>query len=176
VYVDEAEAEPHATDLLLGQYRLWVEPTDPSAADPLRRAVTIGEPNETVVVRFPPGMATPAAVSTASEEPEPAADAAMDRGSSQPGRLLPRWAEVTGLVVGAVAAGAGATLIGIDGNCVRPDPCEDLFKTQEGGIATLAVGGAVMITAAVLLTIDEVRIRKKRAGGRAALSGPRLRF
>jgi hypothetical protein len=67
-------------------------------------------------------------------------------------------------------------LIGIDGKCTRADPCDDMFKTQDGGIATLAAGGALMIAAAVLLTLDEVRIRKGRSRKRAAARGPWLRF
>jgi hypothetical protein len=46
----------------------------------------------------------------------------------------------------------------------RTTPCLRILDTDAGGFVLLAVGGALAITSAVILAIDEVRARRGRRG------------
>lgn len=102
------------------------------------------------------------------------------RGRTGGARLLPRWAELTGMAVGAGAIVAGAVLLVKDGRCsdggspTGPAACDDLYKTAPAGYALVGVGGLVLASGTVLLSVDEVRVR--RSGERSARVQLRIRF
>lgn len=83
-------------------------------------------------------------------------------------RIMPVWAEATLIATGAVAVGVGGALIGIAGTCPGgadpndPDACPQVYTTLEAGIGTLAVGGALLLTGTITLTVDQVRLKKHR--------------
>jgi hypothetical protein len=98
--------------------------------------------------------------------PVPAIDENSPRGKGN--RLLPRWAEIVGLVFGGGVAASGAVLVALEGTCpggADPndvDACPKVRRTLPGGIATLAIGGAFAVTSAILLAVDETRVRKRK--------------
>jgi hypothetical protein len=66
------------------------------------------------------------------------------------------------LVGGVLAVGAGAALVALDGKgtCSRTSgqlQCPDVYDTQTAGIATLAGGGALVVTSVVLFVVDRPR-------------------
>ena len=97
-------------------------------------------------------------------------------------RLVPRWAEVLMVVVGAGAVGASGALLALDGTCPGGgDPiddagrvCPNLYETTAAGAVALGLGSAFMATGVVLLTVDEVQTRRGRQT-QATLSW-RMRF
>jgi hypothetical protein len=74
---------------------------------------------------------------------------------------------VLGLAAGTGAAAAGGVLVGVDHRCPdlsdpRQAPCLRILDTDASGFALVGVGGAVAITAAVILAVDEIRARRAR--------------
>jgi hypothetical protein len=88
-------------------------------------------------------------------------------------RLLPRWAEITGLSVGAVVLATGAGLWSTDGRC--PDPrqelheCPQIWEATPAGAITVSVGAALLVTSTVLLVVDEKRVRRRNEERRVVL-------
>lgn len=153
VLVDE---QPFSDSLAAGDHRVWVEALAPGQPV-LRRTLRLA-PGESVELTYE----VPAA-----PEPEPRPPVASP--PAPPRRILPRWASVLGLAAGTGAAAAGGALVGVDHRCPdlsdpRQVPCLRILNTDAGGFALLGVGGAVAITAAVILAIDEVRARRARKG------------
>ena len=66
------------------------------------------------------------------------------------------------LVGGVLAVGAGAALVALDGRgtCSRGSgqlQCPDVYDTKTAGIATLAGGGALVVTSVILFVLDRPR-------------------
>jgi hypothetical protein len=66
------------------------------------------------------------------------------------------------LVGGVLAVGAGAALFALDGRgtCSRGSgqvQCPDVYDTKTAGIATLAGGGALVVTSVILFVLDRPR-------------------
>jgi hypothetical protein len=172
VLVDERNAgdvaEPGSARelaLTLGKHRVWVETLAPSpAAEPLRTTVALDSAEQLVTLSFPPADTTEAPAPTLVHERTPAFVPALARG-----RIAPRWAEITPLVVGSAAMIAGAVLWAIDSKCPRgADPtdiaaCPELYDTRTAGIALVSAGFAAGLTGGVLLTVDETRVGDRRS-------------
>lgn len=170
VLLDEHAAEPSNAGLFFGEYRVWVVAEDPSAladATPLQQRVTIDIDGEVETIRYAPAA-----------KPEPERPPPPPPPPPAPKRLLPRWAEIVGLVAGVGLIATGGALLSADGKCIGSgglDPrddaqqCPQLWESTPGGAATLALGAALAITGGVMLGIDEVRVDGKRST-RATLS------
>lgn len=80
-------------------------------------------------------------------------------------RMLPRWAELTGLAAGVAVIASGASLWSVDGKC-RPlgeelRDCPRLWESTAAGASLVGIGAAVVITSTVLLIVDETRTGKR---------------
>lgn len=165
VIIDEHAAEPTSAGLLFGEYRVWVFAEDPAAladGSPLRQRVTIDIDGEVETIRYEPAAKPP------EHEPEPPPRPPPP----PPKRLLPRWAEIVGLVAGVGLIATGGALLSADGKCIANgglDPrddaqqCPQLWESTPGGAATLALGAALALTGGVMLGIDEVRVNGNRS-------------
>ena len=169
VYLDEAtlelDASGETSPLLLGSYRVWIEGSEPEGPAPERHLVDVDVDGEVETLAFP-------LVLPPVEEPEP---------PSLPSRLLPRWAEITGLALGVGLIATGGALLSFDGHCPKGlDPiadaarCPKIYESSAGGFTALGLGAALAVTGGVLLTFDEVRVGGLR--GRQAMLGYAIRF
>jgi hypothetical protein len=154
VLVDE---HPVAGELLPGTHRVWVE------------AVEAGQPVLRRALALAPGQAETLDYAVEPAAPTPAPTPVVDEPRPARRRILPRWASALGLGAGASVAIAGGALVGVDHRCPdlsnpREVGCLRILDTDTGGLVLLGVGGAMAITAAVILTIDEVRARRARRG------------
>jgi len=161
VIVNARAVAPGELNLPPGVYAVTVRA--PGSDDDAPRQATVESAGRAEIVwpEAPPEPPPP--------EPAPGTNADLDvdrpRAGGRSGRLLPRWAEITGMVLGAGAVGAGAALLAIDATCPGGgdpndgDDCPDLYETTAAGAATLAVGGSLLITSGALLIVDEVRTR-----------------
>jgi hypothetical protein len=159
VYINERPTAQRTDKLIPGSYRVWVESTDGS--EPAKKLIAnVGE-GEVAALEF--GKAP----EQAPDETPPVAP--------KPKRIMPRWAEIVLMSAGAVAIGTGAALWAIDQRCTDlSDPlaqpqCPRVYLTKTAGIATIAAGGAVLLTGTLLLTVDEVRVGQAR-GSTVALT------
>jgi hypothetical protein len=156
VFVQERQVGQATGPLLLGDYRVVIVATAGDAA-PLRAQVLLAEPGKVERVNYVTGHSVP----IGSAEP-------LDRASTSPNkaRMLPRWAEVSGVVVGVGLLVTGAVLLAFDGQCPGgADPffdapqCPRVYDNLASGAAVAAVGGATLLGFGVVLGIDEVRTR-----------------
>jgi hypothetical protein len=149
--VDE---QPFTDALVPGAHRVWVEALAPGLPV-LRRALRLA-PGESVELRYDVEAPAPA------PRPLPSVPAAAKR-------VLPRWASVLGVAVGAGAVASGGVLVGVDLRCPDlGDPrqvpqCLRVLNTDTGGFVLLGVGSAMLVTAAVILAVDEIRARRARS-------------
>ncbi|PRP92182.1 hypothetical protein ENSA5_51310 [Enhygromyxa salina] len=156
VYINERPTQPQTDGLVPGTYRVWIEANDRSQPD-VQTSVEIGE-----------GLVAPIEFGIAPEPPP-------ELPPKKPKRIMPRWAEVVLMTAGAAAVGTGAALWAIDGTCpngVDPtdtDACPQVYITKTAGIATLAIGGAALLSGTIMLTVDEVRAGSDR-GSEVALT------
>lgn len=120
--------------------------------------------------RAPSDTATPPG-DTGTQTPEDVAAPPPDRSPAKPLRAMGK-AGIGLLVVGAVGLGVG---IGLAVRGEKVDQGQELDTVDLGppGYAILAVGGAALVTGAVLLGVDRVRA-KRRAQAFAPLVGPRM--
>jgi hypothetical protein len=175
VVIDEQAATSSSGPLYLGKHRVWIEAADGSG-EPERHTIELGEPGVTEVVNFPaesdddcPIVApVPMVVAPAPQRPAPK-------------RILPRWAEIGVMVIGAGAVAAGGALMGLDGNCPGGgDPmadaaqCPELYEGTISGLVAIGVGSALLVTGGVMLSVDEVRVGNET--GRQATLTWRMRF
>jgi hypothetical protein len=174
VVIDEQTATSSSGPLYLGQHRVWVEAADGSAA-PERHTIDLSQPGVTEVVYYPAEsdedceIVAPAPVVEAPAPPPPQK------------RVLPRWAEIGVMVIGAGAVAAGGVLMGLDGKCPGGlDPmadaaqCPELYEGTVSGLVSIGVGSALLVTGSVMLSVDEVRVGKET--GRQAMLTWRMRF
>ena len=164
VFVDERETNPQS-QLPAGSYRVHVSSSDPTIK-PFDTVVELSAEGPPIELVYGP---------TDSALPESARSAPVDLQAEAPQlsphtdrRLLPRWAELTGLALGVTGVAAGATLVALDGRCQGggsidgPDACDNLYNTDIAGFLSLGVGAAFLAGSSIMLTVDELRIRKGR--------------
>src|SRR5690606_29924361 len=135
-------------------YALRVRSVDGSV-EPLERSVELSEAGATVTIEFGAAPQPEPEPEPAPEpEPEPAPAPVVDAPAPvvPPKRIAPRGIEIDGLVFGAGLMVAGGIMLGFDGKCTdgsdSPRACPKIFEGTAGGIASLAVGGALLITSA----------------------------
>lgn len=156
-WLNERPIEPGTHALPVGPYRVWIEAEVPNL--PVVRETARIRKGETVSVRY---ELDPSLVDASDRPPKHAV-------AERPDRTLPRWASIVGVSVGAGLVGTGAALVAVDRRCPdladpRSTPCANILNTDGGGWATLGVGGAMLISAAVILAVDEIRLRRARKG------------
>ncbi len=181
IYVDERESDPH-TQLPTGTYRVFIEAKEADGPAPLDTEIHVEAGAPPVELSFGPAPASEGPELPATGDDPAREGTRQDRPSrGASGRLLPRWAEITGMALGAVAVGTGVALLVLDGRCSDggsvsgPEACDDLYNTDLPGIVSVGAGGALLLGGGVLLGVDEVRA-KRRAEAQLAPSGIRVRF
>ena len=166
IYVDERGFASEG-ELPQGQYRVHVR-SKKGQLDALDTTVQVRAGDAPIELQYGP-VYGPADIA----EPEPARSAPTDLQADAPqlsartgGRILPRWLEVTGLVLGGAGVAAGGTLLALDGRCQGAGsvagsmPCDNLYSTEIAGFSALGAGAAVLLGSGILLTVDELRVRK----------------
>jgi hypothetical protein len=174
VVIDEQTSTSSSGPLYLGIHRVWVEAADGSSP-PERHSIELGKPGVTEVVYYP------AESDDECEIVAPAVVVETPVAKPAPKRVLPRWAEIGVMVIGAGAVAAGGVLMGLDGKCPGGgDPmadaaqCPELYEGTLSGLVAIGVGSALMVTGGVMLTVDEVRLGDQT--GRQAMVTWRMRF
>jgi hypothetical protein len=174
VVIDEQTATASSGPLYLGSHRVWVEAADGSA-EPERHTIELDKPGVTEVVYYP------AESDDECEIVAPVAVVETPVAKPPPKRLLPRWAEIGVMVIGAGAVAAGGVLMGLDGKCPGGlDPmadaaqCPELYEGTLSGLVSIGVGSALLVTGSVMLSVDEVRLGNET--GRQAMLTWRMRF
>ncbi len=189
VLLNEHPAPSTASGLWVGPYRVHIESSD--GTYPTIDQIVIAEAGGVATLNFPDavadevpeGPATPVALTNG-----PTKDTSKSKKKTK--RILPRWLEVTAIVGGAAAAGAGAFLLVAHSRCVGdlqfkptvqdPGTCPDIYKTQIGGIAAISAGAAFFAGGVITLSIDNKRTRNRRESdplsGRSVMLGYSRRF
>jgi hypothetical protein len=154
VIVNEVQASGSDMHLYLGRYRVWVVFADPTRA-PERLDIELREPGSVVQHSFPARI----------EQPEDKLDSPAP---ARHKRLLPRWAELTGVSAGAALFIGGIVLAALNGKCKGdvlggdPDSCLQLIENRPQDMVLIGIGAGVMTAAGVVLTVDEVRVGRAR--------------
>ena len=190
VFLDEHPAPSTASGLWVGPYRVHVESSD--GTYPAVDQVIVVQAGEVATLNFPNAVAEPT-----PEGPRTPAPLTLDPSKEEQGqakkknkRVLPRWLEVTAIVGGTAAMGAGAFLLVANARCVgdlsfkptpeNPGTCTDIYKTQIGGITALSVGAAFLTGGVITLSIDAKRTRNQRKSdppsGQSVMLGYTRRF
>lgn len=157
--------------LLLGTYRIWVRAKDPTASwERHTLELTEADSVQTLIYENPNPIEQPA------PPPSPAEPVRK--------RMLPRGAEIAGVVAGVGLVVAGAVLLAFDGRCFvskqfpgresTADTCGDIYEMTAGGAALVGVGGGLLIVSGVLLGVDEVRVGREK--GHQVMVGFTARF
>lgn len=156
--------------LYLGTYRVWIEATDGST-EPMQVTIELDEDGQSERISF--GEAAKASPEPLAPklEPEPTPGPippTVDTGEADGARRIqPRWAELLGMGVGAGLLVAGAVILGLDNRCPNlqdaTSRCAKVWDTEPAaGYSLLALGGGLLLVEGVMLTVDEVRVRKDR--------------
>ncbi len=191
VFLNEHPAPSNASGLWVGPYRVHVESSD--GAYPAVDQIIIAEAGEVATLNFPDAVADPPVTegpTTPAPLPLSPSKDKKSRAKTKNKRVLPRWLEVTAIVGGAAAAGAGAFLLVANARCVgdlsfkptpdNPGTCPDVYKTQIGGIAAISAGAAFFAGGVITLSIDNKRTRNRRTSdplsGRSVMLGYTRRF
>jgi hypothetical protein len=175
VVIDEQSTTSGSGPLYLGSHRVWVESADGST-QPERHTIELDTAGVTEVVNYPAESDDDCEIVA----PVPLVETPAPTPSG-PKRVLPRWAEIGVMVIGAGAVVAGGVLMGLDGNCPGGlDPmadaaqCPTLYEGTVSGLVAIGVGSALLVTGSVMLSVDEVRLGKET--GRQAMLTWRMRF
>jgi hypothetical protein len=169
VFIDEAPSPTASEPLLLGSYRVHVVAGDEATSVP----VTLAAAGTTETVALLRSAEPPApqidSPDQASTEGSLAPSSPTRTGADAGGRTLPRWAEITGIAVGAAALIAGGVILSFNGRCPGGlDPvadraeCSKVYNAQPAGYTLIAAGAATVVSFGALITVDEVRTRRSR--------------
>jgi hypothetical protein len=150
VIVDERRSANPTEPLHLGNHRVWVSARDGSVAWQLFE-VDLQTAAETEVLVYS------TKVELREVEGVFAEAAVDDRPKAK--RLLPRWAEILGVSLGAGLFVGGAVLLALDGKCIGGSECSVRWENTARGAAILSVGGGLLLVSGALLSVDEVRVR-----------------
>jgi hypothetical protein len=176
---------PIMSDLYLGTHVLRIRSSDGSV-EALEQAVELSEPGAAVVVEFakpePEPEPEPVPEPVPAPVPAPVVEAPPPPVVGPPPvkRMLPRGIEIDGLVFGTGLIIAGGVMLAFDGQCPGQDAdlstCPKIWESTAGGAVSLGLGGALWITSAVLLAIDEHRVEHSDQQRAARFELGRLRF
>lgn len=169
--IDERRSALPSDPLFLGGYRVWIGPREGNT-DWESSEVELTEAGTTVRLVYQAGLATAPMPEPLTDAIQPQIPIAVDTNVSERKRVLPRWASILGMTVGAgLVVGGGLMLL--DGNCtntaqmtgdvVSPDaaPCDNVWvrKVPVGVAYGLMGGGAGLFGVfGAMLTVDEVRV------------------
>ncbi|MCB9569753.1 MAG: hypothetical protein H6710_21465 [Myxococcales bacterium] len=167
VFINEHPAPAHAGGLFLGRYRVRIEASSGGEA-PYTADLELGPDAREVRLPFPAQAAEgPADANLPIDAPT-----AGKRGKKGR-RALPRWLEITSIVGGAAAVGAGVFLLRMDDYCVgdlsfkpsasMPGTCKDIYNTRIGAFTAIGAGAFFFAGGVITLSIDESRARRSRA-------------
>jgi hypothetical protein len=171
VIINESWATNPSAPLYLGSYRVWVG-GEAQGSEWEFVAVELHSSGEIGRVSYRPPREGPSVdrVTDNSRRSVP------DRG-----RMLPRWAGIAGLSVGAGLIIAGAILHGLHGKCVNGEApvdwttCPRLYQTSAVASRTLLASGVgVSLLLGTVFTVDEVRVGRSK--GRQAMLSWTFRF
>ncbi|WP_052547736.1 hypothetical protein [Enhygromyxa salina] len=167
--INERLSTATSEQLPVGPYRIWIKAADQDA-EWVYFEVDLAAADTVKTITY----ADPTPVDIALPPPPPPARK----------RMLPRAAEISGLVAGVGLVVAGAVLLSLDGKCSKTnqvpgmdtsmEDCGTIYNTTVGGASLLGVGGGLLVVSGVLLSIDEVRVG--RAKGQQVMVGATLRF
>ncbi|MEZ4381714.1 MAG: hypothetical protein R3A79_10210 [Nannocystaceae bacterium] len=176
VYLNEHPAPSNAQGLFVGPYRVHVE-SSTNAYPPHDEVVVVAQAGQEIAVGFPPGVEGPARPDGLTNGPGEGDEPEVKKAK----RILPRWLEVTAMVGGLAAAGAGTFLVLANDRCVgdfqttptaeMPGTCADIYDSRVGGLAAIGAGAAFFAGGVITLSIDESRARRTRKAGDAAPDG-----
>jgi hypothetical protein len=181
VWIDEHVADQALSSkghsLIVGSHRVWIE--DPSGSlEPVHTRIELGSDDQPLVLRYP-ASDVPAPELVVNPQESDIDSSGLDR----PNRLAPRWAEVLGAGLGVGALTVGASLWAIDDTCPGGrDPndivaCPQLYDTRRAGITTVVIGSTLLVGSVVMLTVDELRQRRRsREGTRVRVEPLGLQF
>lgn len=176
--------------LPLATYEVFVAPRD-QGARPARHVVALSASSRAHSITWPPSptvdtpatATAPSVASTAGqavtrradgppaaeptpEGPEPSVAVIVQTSPAarhEPvARVLPRWLEISGIVLGTGLMGVGATLLRLHHTCPGdlhrdPNTCPILYDTRTLGAVGVSTGGALFIGSTVLLGVDVAR-------------------
>lgn len=155
------------SELYPGTHALQIRSADGSI-EPLVQSVELREPGGEVVVEFAKPEPEPEPEPVPEPEPEPVPAPVIEAppppvvGPPPVKRMLPRGIEIDGLLLGTGLIVAGGVMLAFDEHCINPDhnptSCSRKWESTAGGAVSLGLGGALWITSAVLLAIDERRV------------------
>lgn len=140
---------------------------------PDRRGFGLVDLSEVSEVRYAMEGAIRPAVHVAPQTDGPE----TELGHTEPGprrgqaRLLPGWVEVLSLSAGVALLVVGTALVSFHETCrgdpLEPDPfsCSEIYSNRPQDLITLGTGGTLLVSASVLLAIDEGRMRSARRQG-----------
>jgi hypothetical protein len=152
VIIDERRSANPSEPLYLGHHRVWVAARE-SDADLQYFDVVLETPGATEMlvyeIQVEPRQADPL-------KPSPASGPIVAPARK---RLLPRWAEILGLSLGAVALSSGVVLLALDGKC-GDSACTYLWENTVRGAVIVGAGGGILLGFGAVLTVDEARVRR----------------
>ncbi len=130
--------------------------------------------DETLKDEMPKGATPKTDISTtdASTADAPTTNAlstnAVDQSAQNPFQpIIPRWAKILGMSLGAGLAVAGGVLLSLDGKCKNGDTptsenvtttCRKVWENTGIGYSLIGIGGGLFVGATVWLAVDEVRL------------------
>jgi hypothetical protein len=173
VIIDEHRSPNPSDPLYLGTHRVWVGARD-GTIEWRSFSVNLETPGETETLVYQAAAAAPPVVDEPDEPEKPPGL------PPKPKRMLPRWAEILSLTVGAGLAVTGGVLVSVHHTCKGggefgdPESCPTLWVSKAQGFALLGVGAGALVISGVMLTVDEVRVAKTT--GRQAMLTWTFRF
>lgn len=171
VLIDEGRADNPSAPLLLGSHRVWL--LDPSGElEPRFADVVLDADGAIVSLDYRPTVTLP-------PKPKPPPPVAPDK------PVVPRWAKIVGMSVGAGLLVTGGVLLSREGKCQgggapspdNTDTCPEIWSMAAPSYALLGIGSGLLLGGGVWLTIDELRASKRKASAQASVMiGWTMRF
>ena len=177
IVVNERRLSETTNTFFLGVYRVWVKA---SAADqPWEyHEVVLDTAGAAKTIVYEDPTPSPSVDPIATPSPLTPVDRPKNK------RVLPRAAEIAGIVAGAGLLAAGAVLLTYDGKCSNTnepyaqaadeDECGKIYESTISGFSLIGIGGGLLFVSGVLLSVDVVRVGRTR--GHQALVGVSLKF
>ncbi|NVB39629.1 hypothetical protein G6O69_17435 [Pseudenhygromyxa sp. WMMC2535] len=157
VYINERRVEDGTLELLLGEYRVWIE--DPEGRrEPHRERVSLTDKDDVETLYFGTPWRSGVGFVRLSE-------------ARSVSRLVPRWGELSLIAGGVTLALVGGVILAHDRPSCGVSMCT---RTVKPALPFFVVGGAAALLGGVFLIVDEVRVGERR--GQRAMLGWSMRF